>query len=173
MEIHLDKKNLYVNGCSWCDGDELDDRRKERFSYKLSKDLNLNEVNESISGCSNETIIVNSMKWIYDNQELHNETIFIIGFTIESRSKYDWEMYDIILFKAFLQSLGVEHILFFSFGKSHKDVGLNNFTKEAFYEVISKDMNKMSDVFCENGHPNKISHEKFADYLKDIIIETE
>ena len=77
MEIHLNKKNLYINGCSWCDGDELDDRRKERFSYKLSKDLNLNEVNESISGCSNETIIVNSMKWIYDNQELHLSLIHI------------------------------------------------------------------------------------------------
>ena len=173
MEIHLNKKNLYINGCSWCDGDELDDRRKERFSYKLSKDLNLNEVNESISGCSNETIIVNSMKWIYDNQELHNETIFIIGFTIESRSKYDWEMYDIILFQAFLQSLGVEHILFFSFGKSHRDLNINNFTDKAFYEVITQDKNNLEKVFCKNGHPNEKGHRIFADYLKGWIDDTE
>jgi hypothetical protein len=31
----------------------------------------------------------------------------------------------------------------------------------------------LNDGFCENGHPNKISHEKFADYLKESIIETE
>lgn len=162
-------KYLYANGCSWVDGDELQDREEQRFSRLISNDLNLEEINKSISGCSNETIIVNTMKWIYNNQQLHNETIFIIGFTIESRSKYDWEMYDIILFQTFLQSLGVEHILFFSFGKSHKDIELNNFTKKAFYEVISKDINKMPDAFCENGHPNKQSHKKFAEYLKGYI----
>ena len=101
-------KTLYANGCSWVEGDELSNPTKERFSRLISNDLNLEEINESISGCSNETIIVNTMKWIYNNQQLHNETIFIIGFTIESRSKYDWEMYDIILFQTFLQSLGVE-----------------------------------------------------------------
>ena len=97
----LNKKILYVNGCSWVEGDELEAQKEERFSRLISNDLNLREVNESISGCSNETIIVNSMKWIYKNQKLLNETIIIIGFTAESRSKYDWEMYDIILFQAF------------------------------------------------------------------------
>ena len=149
--------------------DELNNPRDERFSKLISNDLNLEEINQAIAGCGNEAIIVNTMKWIYDNQEIHNDTIFIIGFTIESRSKYDWEMYDIILFQTFLQSLGVEHILFFSFGKSHKDIELNNFTEEAFYEVILKDTNKMPDVFLENGHPNKESHKKFAEYLMRYI----
>ena len=169
----LNKKILYVNGCSWVEGDELKAQKEERFSRLISNDLNLNEVNESISGCSNETIIVNTMKWIYNNQQLHNETIFIIGFTIESRSKYDWEMYDIILFQTFLQSLGVEHILFFSFGKTPKDLNINNFTDKAFYEVITQDKNSLDEVFCENGHPNEKGHRIFADYLKGWIDESE
>ena len=169
----LNKKILYVNGCSWVEGDELKFKKKLRFSHLLSDELNLKEINLAICGCSNETIIVNTMKWIYKNQKLLNETIFIVGFTIESRSKYDWEMYDIILFQAFLQSLGVEHILFFSFGKSHKDLNINNFTDKAFYEVITQDKNNLEKVFCENGHPNEKGHRIFADYLKGWIDDTE
>ena len=57
-------------------------------------------------------------------------------------------MRDIILFQTFLQSLGVEHItIFFSFGKSHKDIELNNFTEEAFYEVILKDKQTKRQMF--------------------------
>jgi hypothetical protein len=169
----LNKKILYVNGCSWVEGDELKFKKNSRFSHLLSAELNLKEINLAICGCSNETIIVNTMKWIYKNQKLLNETIFIVGFTIESRSKYDWEMYDIILFQAFLQSLGVEHILFFSFGKSHKDLNINNFTDKAFYEVITQDKNNLEKVFCENGHPNEKGHRIFADYLKGWIDESE
>lgn len=162
-------KYLFSNGCSWVEGDELKNPTEERFSWLISNDLNLEDINESISGCSNETIIVNTMKWVCNNQQLHNETIFIVGFTIESRSNYDWEMYDIILFQTFLQSIGVEHILFFSFGTSHKNLSINNFTDKAFYEVVSDNINKMSDVFCKNGHPNKKSHQIFAKYLKGYL----
>ena len=169
----LNKKILYVNGCSWVEGDELKFKKKLRFSHLLSDELNLKEINLAICGSSNETIIVNTMKWIYKNLKFLNETIFIVGFTIESRSKYDWEMYDIILFQAFLQSLGVEHILFFSFGKSHKDLNINNFTDKAFYEVITQDKNNLEKVFCENGHPNEKGHRIFADYLKGWIDDTE
>ncbi len=169
----LNKKILYVNGCSWVEGDELKFKKKSRFSHLLSTELNLKEINWGMSGCSNERIIISTMKWIYKNQKLLNETIFIVGFTIESRSKYDWKMFDIILFQAFLQSLGVEHILFFSFGKSHKDLNINNFTDKAFYEVITQDKNNLEKVFCENGHPNEKGHRIFADYLKGWINDTE
>ena len=162
-------KYLYANGCSWVDGDELQDRTQQRFSKLLSNDLNLEEINQAIAGCSNETIIKNTMDWIYKNENLIDETILIIGFTIESRSKFNWEFNDIILFQRFLESIDVKNILFFSFGKSHKDIELNNFTEEAFYEVILKDTNKMTDVFLENGHPNKESHKKFAEYLMRYI----
>mgnify|MGYP006432787905 FL=1 len=70
----LNKKILYVNGCSWVEGDELKFKKKSRFSHLLSDELNLKEINLAICGCSNETIIVNTMKWIYKNQKLLNET---------------------------------------------------------------------------------------------------
>jgi hypothetical protein len=57
-------KYLYANGCSWVDGDELQDRTQQRFSKLLSNDLNLKEINQAIAGCSNETIIKNTMDWI-------------------------------------------------------------------------------------------------------------
>ena len=106
----------------------------------LSNDLNLTEINQAIPACSNETIIKNTMDWIYKNEKLINETIFIIGFTAESRSKFDWDFYDIILFQRFLESIDVNHILFFSFGKSHKDIFLDNFflTKNEYSFNLSK-----------------------------------
>ena len=109
------------------------------------------------------------MDWIYKNEKLINETIFIIGFTAESRSKFNWNFYDIIMFQRFLESIDVNHILFFSFGKSHKDIFLDNFTDKPFYEVVSENTNKVSDAFCENGHPNEKSHKKFAEYIKGYI----
>ena len=81
--------------------------------------MNLKEINQAIAGCSNETIIKNTMDWIYKNEKLIDETIFIIGFTAESRSKFNWNFYDIIMFQRFLESIDVNHILFFSFGKSY------------------------------------------------------
>jgi hypothetical protein len=182
MEIHLNKKNLYINGCSWCDGDELDNRRKERFSYKLSKDLNLKEINQSKSAISNEEIILKTLRWISKNKRKLKDTFFIVGFTANTRSKFEWDYFDIVLFENYLKSLNLEYRLFFSFGISHKklfnirkELNKNVFTKLTFADFIIKNGIKKSlnDGFCENGHPNKISHEKFADYLKESIIETE
>ena len=162
-------KYLYANGCSWVDGDELQDRTQQRFSKLLCNDLNLEEINEAISACSNETIIKNTMDWIYKNEKLIDKTIFIIGFTAESRSNSNWDFYEVELFKRFLDEYFCKHILFFSFGRTHKDIDLDNFTDKPFYEVVSKNANKLSDVFCENGHPNEKSHRKFAEYIKGYI----
>ena len=71
----LNKKILYVNGCSWVEGDELKFKKKSRFSHLLSTELNLKEINWGMSGCSNERIIISTMKWIYKNQKLLNETM--------------------------------------------------------------------------------------------------
>jgi hypothetical protein len=109
------------------------------------------------------------MDWIYKNEKLIDETIFIIGFTAESRSKFNWNFYDIIMFQRFLESIDVNHILFFSFGKSHKDIFLDNFTDKPFYEVVSENVSKIEDAFCKNGHPNEKSHKKFAEYIKGYI----
>ena len=68
-----------------------------------------------------------------------------------------------------LESIDVNHILFFSFGKSHKDIFLDNFTDKPFYEVVSENISKIEDAFCENGHPNEESHKKFTEYLKGYI----
>ena len=46
---------------------------------------------------------------------------------------------------------------------------LDKFTDKPFYEVVSKNANKLSDVFFENGHPNEKSHRKFAEYIKGYI----
>lgn len=94
-------KYLYANGCSWVDGDELQDREEQRFSQLLCNDLNLEEINQAIAGCNNETIIKNTRDWILENKELIDETIFIIGFTAESRSNSNWDFYEVELLKDF------------------------------------------------------------------------
>jgi hypothetical protein len=35
--------------------------------------------------------------------------------------------------------------------------------------MVSDDISKMKDAFCENGHQNEESHRKFAEYLKEYI----
>ena len=75
-------KYLYANGCSWVDGDELQDRTQQRFSKLLCNDLNLEEINEAVAGCSNETIIKNTMNWIYKNEKLLCNIIVSFNFIL-------------------------------------------------------------------------------------------
>ena len=41
--------------------------------------------------------------------------------------------------------------------------------RNSYTFIVSKNANKLSDIFCENGHPNEKSHRKFAEYLKEYI----
>ena len=58
----MSKKILLTNGCSWVNGAGLSNRETQRWSYHLAKKLNMEDVNLSSEGASNDTIILTVLR---------------------------------------------------------------------------------------------------------------
>ena len=80
-------KYLFVNGCSFTYGDELKNKFEERWSYIISKRLNLEEINIAHDGASNDRILRSTIDWISYNTDKLKDTFFVIGWTGPER----WE----------------------------------------------------------------------------------
>ena len=81
-------KRLYVNGCSFVWGDELEDRENEAFPFLLEKKLNCELINDSMPGASNERILRTTL-----SRDL-SDCFVIIGWTSLFRYEYfedGWE----------------------------------------------------------------------------------
>ena len=86
----MNKINLYVNGCSWTDGDVLDERgvishlklngvgRDYSYPTLVSKKLNFNLIDESRYGGSINRIIRMTWDYIIKQKSLINNTIFLL-----------------------------------------------------------------------------------------------
>ena len=74
-------KNLYINGCSFTAGHELDD--KYIWPNLLSKELNCNLINQAKNGQSFESIVYNSVNHLCNFKT--SETLVIIGITWPER----------------------------------------------------------------------------------------
>ena len=74
-------KNLYINGCSFTAGHELDD--KYIWPNLLSKELNCNLINQAKNGQSFESIVYNSVNHLCNLKP--SETLVIIGITWPER----------------------------------------------------------------------------------------
>jgi len=74
-------KNIYVNGCSYTAGHEI----QEGLTWPelLSKKMNLNLINQAVNGNSMSSIMYNSVNHL---QKLNsNDTLVVIGLTWETR----------------------------------------------------------------------------------------
>jgi hypothetical protein len=81
-------KKLYVNGCSFVWGDELENREKEAFPFLLEKKLNCELINDSKCGASNERILRTTL-----SRDL-SDSFVIIGWSSLFRYEYfedGWE----------------------------------------------------------------------------------
>ena len=65
----MSKKILLTNGCSWVNGAGLPNREIQRWSYHLAKKLNMEDVNLSSEGASNNTIIRTTIEWLKENKD--------------------------------------------------------------------------------------------------------
>lgn len=74
-------KNLYINGCSFTAGHELDD--KHIWPTLLSNELNCNLINQAKNGQSFESIVYNSVNHLCNFKP--SETLVIIGITWPER----------------------------------------------------------------------------------------
>ena len=90
-------KYLLANGCSFTLGscmydvetfiDQTEKREKNRFSKKLADKLNLEEINISTGGSSNDRIFRTTFDWIENNKEKVKDTLFVIGLSDNLRKE--------------------------------------------------------------------------------------
>ena len=130
----MNKKILLTNGCSWVNGAGLPNRETQRWSYHLAKKLNMEDINISSEGASNDKILRTTIDWITENKEKISEIIVVIGWTQITRMEIfnditnEWETQN-----------------FVSFGDGSEDL-----RSESFYEEQSKHMIRQAHDYTPN-----------------------
>ena len=120
----MSKKILLTNGCSWVNGAGLQDRESERWSYHLAKKLNMEDINLSSEGASNDRILRTTIEWLKENKDKFSDVLVVIGWTQMTRTEF------------FNDVVGKwENQNFLSFGDGSEDL-----RSESFYEGQSKHM---------------------------------
>ena len=138
----MSKEILLSNGCSWVNGAGLPNREIQRWSYHLSKKLNMEDINISSEGGSNDGILRTTIEWLKENKDKFSDVLVVIGWTQMTRTEF------------FNDVIGKwENQNFVSFGDSETDK-----TTEKFYEKQSKHMLRHTEL-----SPN---HEWWKVYLK-------
>jgi len=126
----MSKKILLTNGCSWVNGAGLQDRESERWSYHLAKKLNMEDINLSSEGASNDGILRTTVEWLKENKDKFSDVLVLVGWTQMTRTEFfndvteEWENQN-----------------FVSFGNSEMDK-----TTEEFYEKQSKYMLRHTEL---------------------------
>jgi hypothetical protein len=85
----MSSKNLYINGCSFTAGHEI----QEGLTWPelLSKKMNLNLINQAVNGNSMSSIMYNSVNHL---QKLNSDdTLVVIGLTWESRTMLQFDKF--------------------------------------------------------------------------------
>lgn len=153
-------KILLSNGCSWVNGAGLQDRNNERWSHHLSKKMNMQDVNISSEGASNDTITRTTIEWFTKNQVDFKDVFVVIGWTQFTRAEFFNDV-----------TKEYENQNFVSFGDSETDK-----RSESFYEEQSKHMVRQASDYT----PNEIwwrvylkyyfnLEKKFTDYVNKVL----
>ena len=82
-------KYLVTLGDSWSAG-TTEETMKSNYSKFVSEELSLEDINLSMGGASNNYIYRNFYKWVKNNPDKLDETLFLFGWTTIHR----WELYD-------------------------------------------------------------------------------
>jgi hypothetical protein len=130
----MNKKILLTNGCSWVNGAGLVDKETQRWSYHLAKKLDMEDINISSEGASNDRILRTTVDWITENKEKISEIIVVIGWTQITRM----EIYNDITKNWETQN-------FVSFGDGETDK-----KSESFYEEQSRHMVRQASDYTPN-----------------------
>ena len=144
-------KNIYINGCSFTAGDNIEEGLT--WPELLAKKLNLYLINHSVNANSMQSITFNSVNHL---SKLNNQdTLVVIGLTWPSR-------YMIQIGK------GVVNISPAFFNKSDKRVAFSTFRR--FSSPYSKNKIDIDSYVSDiNEQDSVISLEKFTDYYKSLI----
>jgi len=91
----MSRKYLFTNGDSWTWGqglqeDQPDHKPRGQWPDVVGEELNLDVINISECGSSNERICRTTIEWVCGNLDKIKDTLFIIGWTVSDR----WEWWD-------------------------------------------------------------------------------
>ena len=87
-------KYLYVNGDSYTYG--MDDNNfgvpiLNRWSTLVAKEFDLQEVNDSENGSSNQEIVDRTLNWFENNKDKWDDILVLIGWSISVRQNKSWK----------------------------------------------------------------------------------
>ena len=174
---------IYFDGCSYTEGDELNEPENTRYSKIVADKMNSIDYNFALSSGSNRRIVRNLIE-----KDLSQYDIFIIQLTKILRTEYyngdEW-----IKIKNPVRSNGklrssLQHPLFWKEYYTeiyHEKYGMID--KKICYHAIKNllygkrylllDIDQCRDMVGENratgGHPNEKGHEIIAQYILDNI----
>ena len=77
---------IYFDGCSWTEGAELQDKKKERYSRVVCDRLNAEESNFGRSGGSNDRIV----RRLLIHKKIEDYDLAVIQMTLPARTEY-WD----------------------------------------------------------------------------------
>jgi hypothetical protein len=135
-------KYLYVNGDSYTYG--MDDNNfgvpiLNRWSTLVAKEFDLQEVNDSENGSSNQEIVDRTLNWFENNKDKWDDILVLIGWSISVRQnkswkdneklyansdyyKFSYEMKNhILLLQSFFKSNNISYNFHIAFGENPRD----------------------------------------------------
>ena len=130
-------KNLYINGCSFTAGHELDD--EYIWPNLLSKELNCNLINQAKNGQSFESIVYNTVNHLSTLKP--SETLVIIGITWPERYLVTAENFNFNVTPADL-------------GKKKTDWGDKTSSWRRISTPLTTDQYEMDDMHFKLNHEN-------------------
>ena len=81
-------KYLLSCGCSWMQGYGVEGKLKHRLSNIISDKYELENINISEGGASNEFTLRKITEWLSNNRDKAKETFILIGLTESTRYEY-------------------------------------------------------------------------------------
>jgi|TARA_B100000424_G_C22936238_1_gene498192 hypothetical protein len=81
-------KTIYINGCSWTAGHELDDMKNDSWPGQLESLTGLEVINESMCGGSNHRILRKTLKFLEKNKHRWNEILVVPAWSCPSRNEF-------------------------------------------------------------------------------------
>jgi len=84
-------EKIYINGCSWSAGHDLDDMENDSWPGQLAELTGLEVINEAMCGGSNHRILRKTMKFLSENKSDWDKILVIPAWSCPSRTEFYFE----------------------------------------------------------------------------------
>mgnify|MGYP003110811895 FL=1 len=149
--LKMSSKNLYVNGCSYTAGHELE--KGLTWPELLSKKMNLNLVNQAVNGNSMSSIMYNSVNHLQKFNS--DDTLVVIGLTWPSRV--------VLQFDKFITNITNTDVI-----KKNSKVKLSTWRRISSPYTFNQEEIDYAKSKMNIKNYNKV-YNSFVDYYKNLV----